>query len=149
MSRCAESRVLEQKAGSRRIVYHRLDAPWPVADRDVVVSGKTKMNLEEGWATSSFFSVKHKRMPQRSGVVRMDTLKGFYRLKMLDDRRTQVTYQVLTDPGGDLPKWLARRATTRLPIETLNNLKDEVSKSSGKRRGSLNGQQRQATSEGS
>jgi hypothetical protein len=57
----------------------------------------------------------------------MPRLVGFYRLRKLTDRQTEVTYQVEADPGGSLPRWLATRIARDLPHETLARLRARVS----------------------
>ena len=70
-------------------------------------------------------------MPPRDGVVRVTALRGFYRLTALDGGRTRVVYQVYSDPGGSLPRWLARKATEKIPAETITTLRRQVARTRG------------------
>lgn len=131
MARCAESRVVKQLKGFDRVLYQRLDAPWPVADRDLVVRGSIRIDRDRRLVVSSFRSVNLRGMPPREGVVRVTALKGFYRLKQLKDGKTRVLYQVYSDPGGSLPRWLARKATKKIPAETITSLRRQLSRTQG------------------
>jgi hypothetical protein len=119
-------------------VYQRLDAPWPVADRDLVVRGSFRVDEDRHQVVSSFKSVTSTRMPPRDGVVRVTELKGFYQLTALDGGRTRVVYQVYSDPGGSLPRWLARKAAEKIPAETITTLKRQVTRTRGQYQEFLN-----------
>ena len=131
MARCMESTVVRELRGLDRILYQRLNAPWPVSDRDLLVQGSLKINRARKEIISSFRAVKHKAKPPRDNVVRIQILKGFYRLTAVDDQRTRVVYQVLSDPGGSLPRWLARKATRKIPADTIIALRSQVKRTRG------------------
>jgi len=56
------------------------------------------------------------RMTARSGMVRMEMLRGSWSVEPLDASRSRVTYQIAVKPGGRMPGWLVRRgAASALP----------------------------------
>ena len=65
-------------------------------------------------------------MGEVEGVVRMPRLRGFYRLRVADRGHTDVVYQVDADPGGSLPKWVARVATREIPQKTHQGMLRQV-----------------------
>jgi hypothetical protein len=119
---CIESRVVRQENATTSLVYNRTNAPWPVADRDVVL--ETAIDAADSDpAQVRFQSVDDAAAPPVDGVVRMPRLVGAFTLTALAPARTQVVYQIDIDPGGALPGWLAQRTTRELPFETLRGLR--------------------------
>lgn len=128
MHQCVEARLLKQINEGERILYNRTDAPWPVSDRDVVLRTSLQIDVESKTVVTRFWSISSPLQGPVEDVVRMPRLKGFYRLKALDEGRTHVTYQVDADPGGSLPGWLVERASRELPLNTLRGLQAQIKK---------------------
>jgi len=126
MHNCAEARELQKVDEFNRVVYNRTDAPWPVDDRDVVVKSKVTINKEKRMVTINFKSITSPLQGPVDGVVRMNRLSGFYRFKIIDENKTQVTYQIDADPGGWLPDWLVSATSKELPMQTLVKLRNRV-----------------------
>ena len=97
---------------------------WAVADfpmvskRDWVLKSRLERNLPGGvyrvsWQPTVVAGVP----PPEEGVVRLQVNTGSWTLEPLDGgKRTLATYQLLTDPGGSIPRFLANKAnTTALP----------------------------------
>lgn len=131
MSRCKESRLLSKKSETEYVVYTRTDAPWPVSDRDAVFHSKSTVNLEDKEVTVRFWAVRSKQMPLVNGVVRMFNLNGRYRLKAWGKNRTKIDYMVDADPGGMIPGWMAKLATKKMPLITIQKLRKQVKRTKG------------------
>ncbi|MEL6179291.1 MAG: START domain-containing protein [Myxococcota bacterium] len=131
---CTANRLIKRTNGLDRILYTLTDAPWPVADRDVVVDARVKLNTKRKEVTIAFKSVDGKKynLNEVADVVRMPKLKGYYKLRILDENRTRVEYVVDADPGGSLPAWLVTQASRDLPLETLVELRKQVKKTKGR-----------------
>jgi hypothetical protein len=108
-------------------VFSRTDKEvtlWAVADfpmvsrRDWVIKSKLEKNLPGGVYRASWEPAVVKDVPQpEDGVVRLKVITGSWTLEPIDGgKRTLATYQLLTDPGGSIPKFIANKAnTTALP----------------------------------
>lgn len=131
MYNCAAARVLKQVNEFDRIVYNRTSAPWPVSDRDVVLTGTVEASLQRREVISKFSAIESSLMPRQDGVVRMPRLRGFWKFVALDERRTRVTYQIDADPGGSLPDFVVERASRKLPLETINGMRKQAAKMRG------------------
>ncbi len=129
--RCVDSRVIKNITDFSRIIYNRTDAPWPVADRDMVVKTQAKVNLDNRTVELSFRAVPG-HVGKKDGVVRIKRLLGSYLLEILGEEKTRVTYQIDTDPGGWLPNWLINMASKQLPLHTLGNLRSRLEKVKGR-----------------
>ncbi|MCO4761907.1 MAG: START domain-containing protein [Myxococcales bacterium] len=131
-AKCHSARLISQRDDFVRTMYTRINAPWPVSDRDVVLLGTSTVNLTKHIVTSRFKAVRHKSVPEVSGVVRMPKLEGFYKFQELSPGRIRVTYQVYSDPGGMIPNWLAERSAKKLPYKTLIGLRRRIRETKGK-----------------
>ncbi len=129
LARCEETRVLETSSPGSAVFYLRLGMPWPVSDRDAVLTSETQRS--PGRATIRFRGAGDARVAPVPGVVRMPRLQGHYALEAVDAGRTRVEYQVDVDPGGNLPDWLKVRAGRDAPWHTLNLLRKRVAARSG------------------
>ena len=130
-AKCHSARLVRKINDFERMIYTRIDAPWPVNDRDVVLRGKAMVHVKRRIVVSSFHAVRVASVPDVSGVVRMPRLQGSYRFEELDKARVRVTYQVYSDPGGMLPAWLAARSARQLPYKTLTGLRKRVKQTRG------------------
>lgn len=109
------------------IYYTRTHTPWPVSDRDMLMRRTISVDR-----VGDEFHVRlvctPKERPQVRGVVRITDCDTYFHLRKVDAVHTFVDYQVNVDPGGSLPTWLIRWASTSIPYDTLVNLEKQVSK---------------------
>ena len=132
MYHCIESRLLKKISLSEAVFYNRVEAPFPISDRDVVVHATVKMNRSGHEILIEFQAVKSTLQPIIDGVIRIPKLDGFYRLIALGPNKTQVIYQVEADIAGYIPKLLAELVAKRLPAYTLLALRNRVYSIRGK-----------------
>ena len=109
MPNAASSEVLSAR-GDTQVVYRLVtDAPWPIRDRDGIYA----MHFENK-AGSRAVLIRLEALPDRLPAdpdhIRIRKLTGYWRLHPQGDGAVQVTYQVLTDPGGKVP--VRHRSTT-------------------------------------
>jgi hypothetical protein len=130
MHQCAAARVVEVESKRVRYVYNRTDAPWPVADRDVVVRSVVSFPKDGAEIRLDFTGVMNKGIPIL-GVIRMPFMKGSYHLEAESETMTKVEYQVNADPGGTIPDWLVERVTRDLPMHTVANLRAHAVRKAG------------------
>lgn len=126
---CEEFQVLRVMDKDTSIAYTRIGSPFVfISNRDIVM--KSKIQFDNNLKTiTAFFSEMNnfdKKVPK--GTVRMKTLRGKWVLKSLSDNKTHVTYEVESDPGGLLPKWLVNLASKRLPFKTIKKLEQQASR---------------------
>lgn len=130
MGNCAASWGIDLR-DAEQTIYYRTKAPWPLFDRDVILYGKSGIDLDNGVWVVPFASVEHPEGPEVKGVVRMPFLRGHWKLFPQEGgKETLVEYQVHADPGGSLPNWVVNWVSRKLPYETLLGLRrqaDEVS----------------------
>jgi hypothetical protein len=124
-SHCAEMRRHRTLSAREVLVYARMDAPWPVRDRDVVVN----VTVESGASDELTIRIRATHAPElppTRSAVRMPVFAAHYRFISRNDRRTDVEYQLEFDPGGALPDWLKTLVVKNLAHDTLDDLLDRV-----------------------
>lgn len=126
MYNCDESRIVKRYDEQHGILYNRVNAPWPVYDRDVLLDIMYRYTPARTAVTFRFRTTKDFTMPVPRRVVRIPRLEGFYRLWQESPTRTNVLYQVEVDIGGDVPDRAARRYARNLPFETLEKLREKL-----------------------
>jgi hypothetical protein len=131
MHSCREAKLLDPISEVERVIYNRTAAPWPVDDRDVVLHTKAQIEPEKKRVTIRFHAIQSKLKGEVEGVVRMPRLQGFYQLTAVSEEKTRVRYQVDADPGGLLPAWVAEKASSEIPRNTLTNLRQQVKATRG------------------
>jgi hypothetical protein len=130
MDSCSSSSLVEDRGERSKIAYNRTRAPWPVSDRDVVLSNTVTFDEREGVVRIEVTSVDHPNMPPVNGVVRMPSLRGHWYLWAEPDGKTRVEYQVHANPGGALPNWLVNYVSKELPFKTIQGLRAQVKRRS-------------------
>lgn len=126
MYNCDESRLVKRLSDTRAILYNRINAPWPVKDRDVVVDVDYRYTPQRNAVTFRFRTTREADVPVPRRVVRIPRLEGFYRFWQETPQRTNALYQVEVDIGGNVPDRSARRYARNLPFETLKALRANV-----------------------
>ena len=105
-----EVRTVARDSAAVWYLYQRLSPPF-VSDRDYTLRHQSfeeplRSRYELRWEAANEHGP-----PPRDGVVRVEICTGSYLVEGLDGgTRARLTYQLHTDPGGALPKWLANRA---------------------------------------
>ena len=127
---CMVMKVVKRYDEFNRVLYHRLDSPWPVSDRDVVFKGGVTVDWKRKVVWSRFRTVRTQIKP-KPGVVRITKMYGSFKFQQLAPGTIRATYQVFSDPGGWLPAWLVAGASKKIPLKTLRGLQKQVKKTKG------------------
>ena len=128
---CSDSSMLKRVDDTTQIVYNRIDAPWPVKDREVILRGKIDFIDPQREIKIRFRAIKSKLKAPTADVIRMPVLEGHWYLVAMGPDKTLVEYQVNADPGGELPDWLIEQSSKDLPLHTLKKLRKQVAKTKG------------------
>lgn len=121
-----EARELERSGEDVIYIYNKVDAPWPVSDRDNIV----KYVFEYPTTNSAkilMSAVKvHPKAPIYDGVVRIEKMKGFWSVVDNKNGTISLIQQCVADPGGSLPDWLSNSAIVDNPFQTMSKFKTYV-----------------------
>lgn len=107
------------------MVYRAIvDAPWPVENRELVLSIKA---VEETTHTSIYVNSVSYDQPTPKGMVRVPYVSAYWKL-ISKGSALQVYYTLKIDPGGLVPAWLANIAMAEGPYISFKNLKAQLLK---------------------
>jgi hypothetical protein len=120
-----EMKLLEGDPMGAHYLYFVLNLPIPFSDRDFILDVETK-NQADGSIMIDFNAVSDK-LPEKKGKVRMNMMKGFWKLSPKGANATEVTYQYLSDPGG-VPAWIVNLFSINAPYQALAELRKAVEK---------------------
>lgn len=121
--RCTEGKLIRRIDENRYIGYTRIEIPWPLDDRDLVVKVEVQ---RQGDRIVCLMQNAPDAYPRQEGVVRMPRFEGRWELIPLPNGQTKVINEGITSPGGDIPDWLANSGVVDTPLATLINLRGEV-----------------------
>ncbi|AXP04483.1 MULTISPECIES: START domain-containing protein [Pseudomonas] len=117
---CKSQKLLKHE-DSKSWTYTQFNTPWPVTPRDSVLEVTTEDGAD-GSLTRKLKGVP-KYLPEEKGFVRVAQVDGFWKFTPKGAGQVEVVYQVHTEPGGDVPSWLANKFVVDAPFNTLEALK--------------------------
>ncbi|MDR9827600.1 START domain-containing protein [Vibrio sp. FNV 38] len=109
------------------VTYTLTKAPWPVANRDAVVHNITTQDPETLVVTIDQAAVAD-FLPRNKGTVRIEQLNSTWTFTPVNEQETYITYQVFTEPGGQLPAWLVNTVAVSQPYKTFLGLREMAAK---------------------
>lgn len=94
--------------------------PWPYSNRDMVY----KMSIEKysSGAVKVLLKGLPNYIPKKKGIVRMKKAEGYILLQP-NNGKTEIIYVFHSEPGKNIPAWLANNSIANLPFKTLSGLK--------------------------
>ena len=127
LHKCKEAKLLKRISERERITYLVIDSPWPIRDRDSINYSIIHQDVKS-LAIRIQIIGKKDFIGEKSGLVRIPMMKGYWLFKPLKDGTTMVVYQMHSDPGGSIPHWLANSSVIDIPYCTLLKLRAIVKK---------------------
>lgn len=125
--RCQKSTTLKTINQNQLIHYQTITVPWPAQDRDFVVNvqlsqdEKTKTVIQKAICKADFIH-------PIADYVRIKVFNATWTLIPNKDGTVELIYQLLVDPGGNIPAWIVNLAAVDGPYETTLHLKEWVKK---------------------
>jgi len=126
--KCVECRLLENHSRNSMTTYTRIDLPWPVSDRDVVIKADTSINLNTGRVVVSLGSVDHHKAPPPNGNVRITDFFSQYYLEYINREQTGIIFTTRVNPAGSIPTFLVNMFNKRFAYEEMLGLLQMVKK---------------------
>ncbi len=127
MHQCEKFEVVEQADPQNAIIYFVNGAPWPVSDRDAVVSSSMVQDPDTLVVRAEIFALND-RLPEDDDYVRIPKMQGFWSFTPKGNGDVFIKYQVHAEPGGSLPAWLANSVVVDTPYNTMSNMLDMIKK---------------------
>jgi hypothetical protein len=121
------ARTLKMMGDSLQYYYSEVSIPFPFTDRDGIYRNCYTWNSD-----SSLLVIDIDILPdyieEKEGLVRIPYGKGFWRVKVLGERLIETTFQMVVDPGGSVPSWMANIFIDDTPTYTLTKLREVIVK---------------------
>lgn len=121
-----ESKQLARQSDMDIVYYSKLDFPWPLDDRDIVMHNTMVQDPVTHRITSVSEAVPQ-YIPEKDGVVRIKTAKTVWNIVPGTGGWLYVEYYIYSDPAGNIPDWLINMALDVGPRETIQNIRKFVS----------------------
>ena len=118
----AEARLLKRVSPTEMYYYSRLDFPWPMSDRDVVLHTKLEQDPKSG-AVMSVSTAAPDYVPEVKGVVRVRKADTKWTLIPGAGGWLYAEYYLHSDPGGSIPDWAINLALDVGPRETVKSMR--------------------------
>ena len=123
MHNCSKGRVLKETSPNQRYIHTITHTPWPVTDRDVVLS-ITDRTDGDNIVTIDLLAASN-QLAEQENMVRIKVLKGYWKITPKNNG-VEVIYEIHTDPAGNIPDWLANAAVVETPYKTFLGMKSKL-----------------------
>ncbi len=121
----AESRLLTQTSVNESVYYSKLDFPWPLDDRDIIMRNNVVQDPLTGKIVATSVAAPG-YIAENKDVVRIKNAKTIWTIVPGSGGWLYVEYYIYSDPGGSLPDWLVNMAIDVGPRETIKNIREFV-----------------------
>ncbi|EKF75733.1 hypothetical protein A11A3_02652 [Alcanivorax hongdengensis A-11-3] len=104
--------------------------PWPLADREAVLEADVKV-IDDGKKNQQVvvnLINQPDQLPPNNDYIRFPEMHGILGFKRLGDDQVEMTYELILDPGGYIPAWIANILLRDAPYFTLERLRRIVHK---------------------
>lgn len=109
---------LERDSAVDRRIWVTTRLPWPVSNRDAALDLQIRQEPDTHTVVVAYQANDTLLAPQ-SGYVRMPALKGMLRFTPEAPGQVHVTFEVVLDPGGYIPAWIANLILRDIPYFSL------------------------------
>ncbi len=115
---CEHVELVRAKSKQEQIYYQQVNMPWPLKDRDGYFQQNTYSNQANKTTVFETKAIGH-LYPLKSEYVRITILKATWTLQPTSDKSMIGEYQVVINPGGEVPAWLINLFIDKAPFETV------------------------------
>ncbi len=121
----AEARLLQRVSDTEMYYYSRLDFPWPMNDRDIIMHTKMTQDPKTNRIIATSVAVPD-YLPVVKDVERMRTAHTQWTLAPGAGGWVYVEYYIYSHPGGSIPDWLVNMAIDVGPRETIKSIRSII-----------------------
>jgi hypothetical protein len=109
---------LDRDSGIDRRIWVTTRLPWPVSNRDAALDLQIRQEPDSHTVVVAYEANGTLLEPQ-PGYVRMPALKGMLRFTPEAPGQVHVIFEVVLDPGGYIPAWIANLILRDIPFFSL------------------------------
>lgn len=117
-----EAKMLKKVTETEMYYYSRIDFPWPMTDRDVIMHTNVEQNPVTKTVVSTSTSV-YDFIATKKDVVRMPITRTTWKMTPGKNGWLYIEYYLYSDPGGSIPDWAVNMALDMGPRETIKSIR--------------------------
>lgn len=118
----ADLHEVRRRSAVDRDVAVRTRLPWPVADRDAGL----RMNIRQDPVTRELryeLKAHNDIIPVDADLVRIPEMTGHFNMLPIGGKKVRIDFEVLLDPGGYIPAFLANFILKDIPFVSLQRFR--------------------------
>ncbi len=116
------AKKLEKPTDEDVTFYSEVDAPWPIANRDLIIRIQLSQDKQTKIVTLNCNSLP-KYLPENKQIVRVPFSKALWVLTPLSNNRVNIDYSIEINSGGAVPAWMVNMVCAQAPYESFRNFK--------------------------
>ena len=105
--------------------YSEVKAPWPIANRDLIIRIQLTQNKLTKIVTLNCNSLPT-YLAEKKQIVRVPFSKALWTLTPLSASRVRIDYSIEIDPGGAVPPWMVNMVCAQAPYESFRNFRNRL-----------------------
>jgi hypothetical protein len=117
-----EAKTLKKVSDTEMYYYSRIDFPWPMNDRDVIMHTHLEQNPHTKTVVSKSVSVYDFIHPKKD-IVRMPVTRTTWTMTPGTNGWLYIEYYLYSDPGGSIPDWAVNMALDVGPRESIKGIR--------------------------
>ena len=118
-------KLIEKKSESHFIFHQVIQTPFPMKNREAVFQSIVSRK-NASTTLVEMKSVNHPAVKRSEECIRMEIIYSRYRIKDLGKGKVRVTFENLSQSGGELPKFLSNWAAQSYPVSLLRGIEREL-----------------------
>lgn len=122
-----EARLLKKVSDTECYYYSKIDFPWPMNDRDIIMHSKTTQDPVTNKITAVSVAVPD-YLPVNKDVIRIRTAHTSWIIYPGTGGWLYTEYYIYSNPGGNIPDWLVNMAIDMGPRETIKGIRNALKK---------------------
>jgi len=126
MANLEQSGTIKKISNTERYDYFEIKVPWPFENRDMVMHVKSLFSKNKIIHLEILNSQDY--IPAKENMVRIQEAEGSWHFLLVEENTTKITYQLYSDPGGNIPNWVIDLLIVDGPYKTILNLQELVKK---------------------
>lgn len=125
--KCERSKLIKKSSDQDLIRYQSIVAPWPVDNRDMVLEAHSYQDPKTGIVYQEVKCLPD-HIPAVKDHVRIREFRARWTITPLKNGIIEVQYELLLNPGGNIPAWLVNMAVVDGPYDTSVKMKEWLMK---------------------
>jgi len=119
--RCSQAKTLKTISQEEFIYYQETSVPWPASNRDLI--GHVKISQDPNTKIATITAENMPTfIPEKSGKVRLKVFHEKIDIVPKGKDKSEVTYELFLDPGGNIPAWMVNLAIVDGPFESSRDM---------------------------